>query len=128
MRMKLLLKGVRILIVDDELELLALEQMRLELYGAITDSAQNGAEGFQKFQENNYDIILTDIRMPNGHGTKLIANIRSQNQRIPILCITAFPDLSHEEILSLGAQVCLFKPICIHTLISSILQHLKPKI
>ena len=63
-----------LLVDDDEINLNSLYELLSEFgYDVIT--AHDGLEGFQKFAENRFDLVITDIAMPNMNGITLIEKI-----------------------------------------------------
>ena len=105
-------KGIKILIVDDEehTRLGYAEVLKLDGYGV--DTAENGQEGFNKATEDNFDIIITDLRMPESDGITFIQNLREHNITTPVLVITAFGSYkTYKSAKNLGVIEYLNKPI-----------------
>jgi CheY-like chemotaxis protein len=80
------------------------------------DTAVNGKDALEKFQKNKYDLILTDIEMPEMNGYDLTAQIRllekDADSPTPILAITASEfDLNEERAKSLGFTGYMLKPL-----------------
>ena len=69
----------RILIVDDEPDVREILQISLENYGCVVDQACDGEEALSLLQENTYDIIFTDLKMPKKDGFDLIRNIHQMD-------------------------------------------------
>lgn len=84
-----MIKGVRILLVEDDtsLGLILSDQLRSDGYQVTLCS--DGGEGFQRFNEGDYHICILDVMMPKMDGFTLARNIRKVNERIPILFLTA---------------------------------------
>jgi two-component system chemotaxis response regulator CheY len=81
--------------------------------GDITEAA-DGAEALEKVKSNAYDLVLTDIRMPNMDGLEFVRQVRSELRRqdLPIIIIsTKGADEDIELGMSLGASGYLSKPI-----------------
>ncbi len=80
-------------------------------------SAYDGMEGWKKYQENNPDIVLTDIEMPKMDGLELIRRIRTNNTNIPIIVLSSY---SHQHYLlnaiPLKLEEYLLKPITMNKL------------
>lgn len=87
------LEGKRILLADDNKMNILLAQTVLKKYKLAIDVAYDGKEAFALFENNTYDLILTDIQMPEMGGVELTAIIRAyhdQNKaKVPILGVTA---------------------------------------
>ncbi|MCJ7616709.1 MAG: response regulator [Desulfobacterales bacterium] len=101
-----------ILIVDDELDMLALLAMIIsEKTEHKVTTTNNPLEVVQLVKEGEYDLIISDLKMPGMDGIELIAEIRKIDQYIPILVITAYGSIeSAEEAINKGAYDYLTKP------------------
>jgi two-component system NtrC family response regulator len=79
-----------ILIVDDEKNYLVVlkELLSEENYEVIT--AENALQALEIFKESDLDLVLTDMRMPKIDGIELLENIRSINNEIPVIIMTAY--------------------------------------
>ncbi|HUV49989.1 MAG TPA: response regulator [Anaerolineae bacterium] len=104
--------AARILIVDDELDMLALLAMIIsEKTEHKVTTTNNPLEVVQFVKEREYDIIISDLKMPGMDGIELIAEIRKIDQYIPILVITAYGSIeSAEEAINKGAYDYITKP------------------
>jgi len=71
----------RILIVDDEPEIVMLAKMMLETAGYDTDEARNGEECLKKLKKEKYDLVLLDVMMPEGiDGWEVCRRIKSEEK------------------------------------------------
>lgn len=105
-------KGIKILIVDDEEHTRLGYAEVLKLDGYSVETAENGQEGFNKATEDNFDIIITDLRMPETDGITFIQNLREHNISVPVLVITAFGSYkTYKSAKNLGVIEYLNKPI-----------------
>ena len=105
-----------ILLVEDNEINLEIMQSQLTSMGYKVDTAAHGKDALAKFQKKKYDVILTDIEMPEMDGYALAAEIRRMSddseQPIPILAITASEfDLNEERAKSLGFSGYMLKPL-----------------
>lgn len=82
-------KGNRILIVDDEADLLSLWKMRLESNDYEVSTALSGEEALAKMSVINPDVMITDLRMPGIDGLALFEALRERNRTLPVIIITA---------------------------------------
>lgn len=101
----------KILIIDDDESILTVcrEILKRRNYTVVT--ANNGREGLRLFENKDFDLVVTDIRMPNCNGLDVIRNIRSKNNVIPIIVFTGYATLEMAiSSLRLGAQGFLLKP------------------
>lgn len=78
-----------VLVVDDSASMRQMVKMTLDKEYNVT-TANDGSEGLSFAKRNKYDIIVTDINMPNMNGYEMIESIRrdSKNQSTPIICLT----------------------------------------
>ena len=111
----------RILLVDDEHELVDMVKIRLEANGYDVAVAYNGEEGLKAAKEKNPDIILLDIMMPKKDGYTVLKDLKADDKlrEIPVIIITAKPkmkDLFEME----GVNYYIVKPIDDKELLSKI--------
>jgi ATP-dependent Lon protease len=105
----------KILIVDDE------EIMRsflLDVFmdeGYDLDSAANGEEALEKISRNQYQLIITDIRMPGVDGTEVLKKAKELNPKTEVIVITGYasPQIK-QECQKLGAAYYIAKPFQIN--------------
>jgi putative two-component system response regulator len=105
-----------ILVVDDNEINLEIMQSQLTAMGYTVDMAANGKEGLTKYRAKNFDVILTDIEMPEMNGYELTAEIRhleeNTDQHITIFAITASDyDLTDGRAKELGFSDYMLKPL-----------------
>lgn len=90
----------RIMIVDDEVDILSVIKRGLEakkeLDVEVFSSAEAALKSFEAHSQNYYDLIITDIRMPNMNGFELYRRIRELDISVRIAFITAF-EINKEE-------------------------------
>ncbi len=82
-------RGKRILLVDDEEPLRASLRMMLELDGHQVTEASNGAEALSLFTIDEFDLVITDFEMPVMEGNELAVSIKLLAPSLPILMVTA---------------------------------------
>ena len=115
--------NTRILVVDDEHDILELLEYTLKKLGFEVFMADNGADGIKLAREHKPDLILLDIMMPKMDGHEVCARIKEDSalKNTPVIFLTARED-EKTEIRSLdeGADDFLTKPISISKLISRI--------
>jgi CheY-like chemotaxis protein len=105
------LKGKRILIVEDDADLLESLMMDLEDLGVLVLGAQSGHEALQILSTETVDAVVSDIKMPNGNGIELLKRLKEINPKVPVLIfMTGFSDLTLSEALDLGAETVIHKP------------------
>lgn len=87
-----LLAGTSFLIVDDSEDTITMLEELLKVSGANVTSASNGADALRLAQENEFDVILSDISMPEMDGFEFLQKLREIDgrQQIPVIAITGF--------------------------------------
>src|SRR4051812_41925071 len=79
----------KILLVEDEEHLLKIIRLNLELEGYAVTSAITGIEALKAFRNNQFDMILLDVMLPEMNGFDVCEEVRKENKNIPILFLTA---------------------------------------
>lgn len=110
----------RILVVDDDPDLRLVLTLQIEMLGWRVTCAEDGLKAFECLQEDRYDAVVSDIRMPNCDGIDLLRKAKSAFPALPVILMTGFADLSEEQALKAGAQSLLIKPFSWETLEQSI--------
>lgn len=108
----------RILLVDDDAEIMDWLSLDLKLNGYEIDTANDGAAGLQKALNNQYDLIILDVMMPKMNGYEVCQNIRKTKSDIPIILLTAKGTLEDKVVgFNSGADDYLVKPFEIQELL-----------
>ena len=106
-----------ILVIDDEKGILQLIHQALTRFGYKVETAVDGQEGIKKFDGGNFDIVITDIRMPGVDGNGVAKHIRNSNrQSIPVIAISGTPWQSEAK----NFDMILPKPLPLKKLVDSI--------
>jgi two-component system response regulator GlrR len=104
--------GYRVLLVDDEEDLLRLWKVRLESNGYEVITALSGEEALTRFSVSNPHLVLTDLRMPGIDGMALFEAIRERNKAVPVIIITAHGSIPEAvEATRQGVFSFLTKPV-----------------
>jgi DNA-binding NtrC family response regulator len=104
-------RSPRILVVDDEEDILQALSFILRSNGCEVVSAGNGVEAHAKMQEADYDVILCDFRMPNLDGLEFMSKTRNLGIETPFIFITGHADNAMlARALRLGAHDYIEKP------------------
>ncbi len=102
----------KILVVEDEKDIQDVLAEALKIWGYETVVANNGEEGLHKFNEQNFSMVITDIRMPVMDGLTMLKKIKEKKPFMPILVVTGYPSVdSAVESLMKGADYYIVKPI-----------------
>lgn len=124
-----MLKGKKILIVEDDLSSRLYLNKILEKVGVIIVNAGDGKEAIKVATENpDIDIILMDIQLPVMDGYSALNKIREVRKDVVVIAQTAYGLMGDKEkILSSGFNDYIIKPILSQNLIEKILVNLKLK-
>jgi len=120
------MKRPSVLVVDDEPDLLTLLEMTLSRMDLATLAATNLAEARAHLAQNQPDLCLTDMKLPDGNGLDLIAEIQQRYPALPVAMMTAHGSVeSAMEALKLGAFDFVNKPVALDRLRDLVTQALK---
>jgi len=104
--------AIRILIVEDETLIQEIFQQALSNWGYNVDCAANGKSALELCQKNNYDIVITDINMPQMDGISLLKRIKSRWPYIEVIIITGYGTIEMAiDALKVGAYDFILKPV-----------------
>lgn len=105
------LSAKKILIVDDDDNMREAMFETVRRMGVKTEIATDGQEGFDKASTGNYDLIISDMRMPNVDGMTMMGKLQSAGVATPLCFVTAFGTVNNAvEALKLGAYDYILKP------------------
>ncbi len=107
----------RVLLVDDEADILELLEIALLRMGLEVARAMGLAEAKHRLQESNYHLCLTDMRLPDGTGLNLVTHIGQTYPALPVAVITAYGSAGNAvAALKAGAFDYLAKPVSLEQL------------
>jgi len=107
----------RILIVDDERAIRSTLKEILEYENHTVEEAVDGAEGWEKIQKGNFDIILSDIKMPKMDGTELLEKVLSLGLDCPMVMISGHGTIETAvDCIKKGAYDFIAKPLDLNRL------------
>jgi two-component system chemotaxis response regulator CheY len=112
-----------ILIVDDAPTIRRMLSLILEKKGFQVVTAVNGREALQRLSETRFDVLITDINMPEINGIELVTQLRADNayQKLAIIMLTGSEDeIQKGAIENAGADALLKKPVSSWNLIDTI--------
>jgi PAS domain S-box-containing protein len=84
------LRGLRILVADDDSGICRTLEEILEAEGCVVETACDGAEALERIEAKGFDLVLTDVVMPNMDGHELYCALRERYPDVPVLMMTAF--------------------------------------
>jgi DNA-binding response OmpR family regulator len=104
-----------ILVVEDDLNISGLIKEIVERKGFRAVLAHNGAEAYEEFKNNKFDLLITDLKMPKIDGIDLIKMVREKDRALPIVIITGYGSEKNLAIAkSFGVSKILMKPCSVH--------------
>jgi DNA-binding NtrC family response regulator len=115
------MKDLRVLLIDDEEELVATMQELLELRGITAEAVTTGSQGLERVQQSSFDVVVVDLKMPGLGGAEVVELIRQVRPQVKVLLITGHGSGHGEldELANRGYKI-LLKPFRIERLITMI--------
>ncbi len=115
-RLRAKVKGLSVLIVDDEVKVLEGSVIFMRKFFDHVDFAESGKRALEKSAAfGGYDVIMSDVQMPGMDGWELMARIREKEEDTFVAAMTGSPDATPEQLLLCDAY--LLKPVSIEELI-----------
>jgi len=116
----------KVLVIDDEPDLLELLELTLSRMGLDTTRAQSVAEAIKLLDSQSFDLCLTDMRLPDGEGLRVVEHITDKSLDVPVAVMTAFGSAENAvAALKAGAFDYLAKPVALEQLRALVKQALK---
>lgn len=107
------------LIVDDDEGVRKLLKDILTTRGYVCEVASQGTEALEKFGDRNFDVVITDIVMPNMDGIGLMKELLKKDHDLPVFVMTGFfKDYSYEDCINAGAGDFIVKPFQVEEFIA----------
>ncbi len=123
------LKNLRVLIIDDEEQILNYVKYVLDKEGCTVSLASNGKEAIEIFSTAEFDIVITDIAMPEKDGIDTIIEMRQLNPPVAIVAMSGVS--SSDKLLKLAtafdADVTIKKPFTVDELLVAVKEAKKKK-
>lgn len=114
----------RILVIDDEEQICEMLHKKLESAGYEVDKAPNGKVGLKLFREKPFDLVISDIFMPEKEGLETIRELRNDFPELKIIAITGGYSSGPDELLNvarmLGADRTFPKPFKLKEIVETI--------
>ncbi|MDB4709889.1 sigma-54 dependent transcriptional regulator [Flavobacteriaceae bacterium] len=121
----------KILVIEDEA---AIRRVLIKIISEESDSyvveeAENGLEGIEKFKDNDYDLVLCDIKMPKMDGVEVLEKAKKIKPEIPFVMISGHGDLDTAvNTMRLGAYDYISKPPDLNRLLNTVRNALDRKV
>lgn len=115
----------RIIIAEDSTTMrLYLRMCLRKIHGVIVTESVDGLDAIEKIREEQFDLLITDLNMPNMGGLKLIEHVRTMGLTVPIIILTTCGE--EKDVargLELGANDYVTKPITGPTLTNLVMNY-----
>lgn len=119
------LDGVNVLVIDDDRIQLKITEQMFKRNRVACDCCETSRELFVKLREQTYDLVLTDIQMPETDGYGILELLRSSNietaRSIPVVAMTARAD-DENDFTSCGFAGCIHKPFTMEELMNTVMR------
>lgn len=113
-----------VLVVDDDLQVLEVVGEMLRLEGLDVRVACNGREALEQFRSYEFDVVITDLIMPDKEGLETIAEVRAIDRHVPIVAMSGGGRIGPTDYLEtaryIGADATLAKPFARSELIATV--------
>ena len=120
-----------VLVLDDNETLLSMIKEMYAYAGVCCNTFDNVGDMLEAMRKRNYDLLVTDMKMPEVNGYEVLELLRSSNignaKDIPVIVATASGSCDTEQLLAKGFAGCLFKPFTLEELITATENALKTK-
>jgi DNA-binding response OmpR family regulator len=111
----------KILVIDDEVEILGVLSEFLSARGYAVVTAMDGEEGVQKFDSEKPDLVMCDIKMPRKDGFAFLKEIRSSRKWVPVIIISALTEPANIlKGYDFKADYYLTKPLDLNEMLKSV--------
>jgi excisionase family DNA binding protein len=110
----------RVLVVDDEQAVRDLVSKTLSMADYDVETADDGPSAVERLRTTDYDLLITDLKMPGMDGLSVIREARRKSNELPIIIITGFStEASAIEAINLGVSGYLTKPFRLPRIVSA---------
>lgn len=115
------MKKDKILIIEDDKKIARVLSMELEYEGYEIAAEYTGSKGLERITQENWDIVLLDVMLPELSGLEVIRRVRNANNHVPVILLTARDSIPDKVAgLDLGANDYITKPFQIEELLARI--------
>ncbi len=102
---------MKILICDDEIEIVNALKKYLKLKGCDVEYALDGGKGLELLKSGGYDIVFLDINMPELTGIEVLRYVKDNNVKTKVVFLTGYPCINEKFAKALRADEYLEKPV-----------------
>ena len=117
------LSGAHVLVADDEPNMRTTVSDVLRKYGVTVTTVANGSEAIAQVEQNTFDLVISDIKMPDRTGYDVFAAARRKSTTLPVILMTGFgydPNHSIVRASQEGLQAVLFKPFKVEQFLAEV--------
>jgi DNA-binding NtrC family response regulator len=115
------MKQCDLLIVDDEQRFADMLARRLNLRGCSSEVCYSGREALAILERKKFHLILLDLHLPDIYGTEVLARIRKNDERTPVIIVTGHgTEKDRRECIQQGAYAFMHKPVGIDELMTTL--------
>ncbi|KAB7671108.1 response regulator transcription factor [Bacillus sp. B1-b2] len=115
------MKKDKILIIEDDKKIARVLSMELEYEGYEIAAEYTGSKGLERITQENWDIVLLDVMLPELSGLEVLRRVRNANNHVPVILLTARDSIPDKVAgLDLGANDYITKPFQIEELLARI--------
>lgn len=111
---------MKVLVVDDEMDILELMAEEFTIRGHEVSIAQSGNDAVEILKVKIFDVVISDFKMPNGNGMVVLEFVNLLNPRPIFYFVSGQADISIERCLEAGAKKFFSKPFDLDLLVSSV--------
>ncbi len=120
-------KTTSILFVDDDPNMRRMVELFLKNQDVLLECAGNGRAALKYTETQNFDLIFTDVQMPEMDGLSLLSELKKRNVSTPVVIVSAFgQESASRQAFDLGAGDVINKPFDRNTILKIISKH-RPK-
>jgi CheY-like chemotaxis protein len=111
----------RVLLTDDECDLLDVMRLELERAGFAVTAVDSGPAALEAAEASDFDVALIDLKMPGMDGTELLGRLLRLDPTLPVIVVTGYaPEEQEQRLRQQGARDFLKKPFGLDTLIDCV--------
>ena len=110
----------RILVVDDDVDILRVFKNILEKEGYAVKTAETGAEALEKIRAEKFNVCLIDVRLPDMDGTEILRKMANNSETVKIIVTGFSTDEVGKKAADYGADDFLVKPVKAEELIATV--------
>lgn len=101
---------MKVLLVEDDSMLQEVLKETLEGFGCAVMCSDNGYEAIKLIKKEQFDVIISDIKMPKMDGISLLETLKSMNVTVPVVMMTGYSQYNDQQVEYAGGVVLLEKP------------------